>query len=195
MNAKWFFPLLVFFFCLGTASAQFTLKPYVGANSSKLSSDFQNEEFKAGLGYQFGVDLLIGRRIYLQPGLNYELSKVGVRGSGDISDLKISRINLPIMLGIKLFREDVDKYFDVRVFTGPTASFLADFDGGSGLGITRSEIKNFNLAWNAGAGVDLFMFFLDIAYKWDVNDFFSSGQESSSTKNVFYGNLGLRFNF
>nr|MBS0037571.1 outer membrane beta-barrel protein [Saprospiraceae bacterium] len=195
MKTKWFFSALVILFCMGTAHAQFTLKPYIGLNSSTLTSNLQDEEFKSGIGYQFGVDLMIGRRLFLQPGLNYEFARVGVVSAQDIPDLKISRINLPVMVGVKLFKDHVDKYFDVRIFTGPSASFLANFDDGGGLGIGSSEIKNFNLAWNAGAGVDLFMFFVDIGYKWDVDDFFSKDQESSSNKTMFYANGGLRFTF
>lgn len=176
-------------------TAQFSLKPFIGINNTSLSNDLQDEEFKSNIGYQFGLDLMIGRRIYIQPGINYEFAKVGVVSAEDIPDLKISRINLPVLGGFKMFPESVDKYFDIRLFTGPSISFLADFEGGSGLGISSSEVENFNVAWNAGLGVDLFMFFLDVAYKWDVNDFFKKEMESDSNQRVFYGNAGLRFNF
>ncbi|TVR80957.1 MAG: hypothetical protein EA409_07260 [Saprospirales bacterium] len=194
MKLKFLLALIAFSLAIVPLEAQFNIKPYVGANSTTLSRDFQDEEFKSNLGYQFGIDLMIGRRIYIQPGLNYEFARVGV-SNPEISDLKISRINLPVFAGVKMFQEDVDKYFDIRIFTGPSISFMADFSGGSGLGISSSEVKSFNVAWNAGLGVDLFMFFLDVAYKWDVDDFFKRSVESSASQNVFYANLGLRFTF
>lgn len=194
MKLKFFISIVFISFALVPIQAQFNLKPYVGANSTTLSRDLQDEEFKSDLGYQFGIDLMIGRRIFIQPGLNYEFARVGV-ANPEISDLKISRINLPVLAGIKMFKEDIDKYFDIRIFTGPSISFMADFSGGSGLGISSSEVKNFNVAWNAGLGVDLFMFFLDLGYKWDVDDFFKRDVESSASQNVFYANLGLRFTF
>jgi hypothetical protein len=195
MNLKYLLLAGALFFCSGQLAAQFTLKPYIGVNSTNLSEDFQDEEFKSGIGYQIGVDLLIGRRLYVQPGLNFEFARVGVVGIEDIDDMEISRINLPVMLGFKMFQEDVDRFFDIRVFTGPTASFLANYSGDDGFDISSSEIRNFNLAWNAGVGVDLFMFFLDVGYKWGVNDFFSRDVENEAVLNVFYGNAGLRFNF
>ncbi len=189
--------LATFIFCsMNTVNAQFNLKPYVGINSSKLTNDLQNEEFKSGIGYQFGVDLQIGRRIYIQPGLYYELAKVGVANSGNIPDLKISRLNVPLFLGFKMFQEDIDKFFDIRIFTGPSASFVTNFDSGKdGLEVSGDNVRNFNLAWNAGLGVDIFMFFVDVGYKWDVNDFFRNEMNSDATQNVFYVNGGLRFTF
>jgi hypothetical protein len=147
-NLIFSFALTVFMLCsLSTLNAQFSLKPYVGVNSSNLTKDLQDEEFKSGIGYQFGVDLLIGRRIYIQPGLYYEFSKVGVKGPNDFPDLKISRLNLPVFLGFKMFEEDIDKFFDIRIFTGPSASFVTNFDsGGNGLGVDGDNVKNFNLA-------------------------------------------------
>ncbi|TVR86136.1 MAG: hypothetical protein EA411_11360 [Saprospirales bacterium] len=188
---------LAFAFFLGTGhlAAQFTFKPYIGINSAELSDDFDDEEFRSGLGYQIGADLMIGRRLYIQPGLNFEFAQIEVRGVEDISDMELSRINMPVMLGFKMFQEDVDKFFDIRVFTGPNASFLANYSGGDGLEISSSEIRNFNLSWNAGVGVDLFMFFIDLGYKWGVNDFFGRDVDSDATINVFYGNAGLRFTF
>jgi hypothetical protein len=189
--------LATFIFCsINSVSAQFSLKPYVGINSSKLTDNLQDEEFKAGIGYQFGVDLQIGRRIYIQPGLYYEISKVGVINPSDIPDLKISRLNVPLFLGFKMFPEDIDKFFDIRIFTGPSASFVTNFDSGKdGLDVSGDNVNNFNLAWNAGLGIDIFMFFVDIGYKWDVNDFFRKEMNSDATQNVFYVNGGLRFTF
>ncbi|TVQ42768.1 MAG: hypothetical protein EA362_12545 [Saprospirales bacterium] len=187
-----FFMLLSF----STINAQFSLKPYVGINSTTLTNDLQDDEFKSGIGYQFGIDLLIGRRIYIQPGLYYELSNVGVISSEDIPDLKISRLNVPVFLGFKMFAEDVDKFFDIRIFTGPSASFVTNFDSGKdGLAVSGDNVRNFNLAWNAGLGIDIFMFFVDVAYKWDVNDFFRNEMNSDASQNVFFVNAGLRFNF
>ena len=198
MKNKLIFSLIMAFFMLfsfSTLNAQFSLKPYVGINSANLSDDLQGEEFKSGIGYQFGVDLLIGRRIYIQPGMYYEIANIGVNSSNDISDLKISRLHVPVFLGFKMFAEDIDKFFDIRIFTGPSASFVTNFDSGSnGLGVDGDNVKNFNLAWNAGLGVDIFMFFVDVAYKWDVNDFFRSEMNSDASQNVFMVNAGLRFN-
>jgi len=113
---------------------------------------FENPDKNAG--FHFGFWGKIGNRIYLRPELVYTNTK----SSYDDGDLKIQKLDLPILLGAKVIGP-------LHVFAGPSFQFLLneEFDGN---GLTIGEVENgTTVGLNVGAGVNLGKFGIDLRYE------------------------------
>ena len=53
-------------------------------------------------------------------------------------------------------------------------------------------MNNFNIGGIGGIGIDVNMFFVDLSYKYGLNNFMNSGGKTASL-NGFLINLGVRF--
>jgi hypothetical protein len=194
--------LLIFFLALSGSpysGAQMALLPTVGITSSSIE-DFEDTEFDSKIGYSIGVDLRTAGRFYLQPGLHYELVKneINTRNNSVETDFSVSRIRLPVMLGFRLFEEDMDRTLNFRAFTGPVANIVMDSKTEGEFDLPDDDLNNFLFGWNGGVGVDFLIFFADMGYTWGLSEVFDDieGIEGEdSTNNVFYLNGGLRVRF
>ncbi len=194
---------IMFFLCLTlvvqtVAFGQVELRPSVGITRSSLN-DFTDVDIKSEVGFTFGLDVLIGRRVYLQPGLHYESnSNKLVPDAGGNSKLKVSKVRIPLLVGYKLFKPDADPFFNIRFFTGPSLSLVTSAnDGDSPLGIEKDDFKSSVFGWNAGTGMDILIFFADINYQFGLSDVFEDldiqGIEGQNSKNnLFYLSAGIR---
>lgn len=111
------------------------------------------------------------KKIYIEPAILYSLEKKQYEvsfqeiTSGNVSlheFAEIKTIDIPVLLGIKLFDMGIG---NVRAFAGPKLRF----DAGSNLNLTDAsnliaEVKKANLGLEVGAGIDVFMFALDLRY-------------------------------
>ncbi len=186
-------------------SAQFAIRPYVGMNNSKLTKDlFTNEDLKSTFGYQVGVDLQVGNKFYVQPGLQLEFLKnkeiTGPVSNLEDFDLKRTYLRIPVMLGYNF--TGMDSPFGFRIFTGPNAAFkLSGKVGNEGVVGDVDLIDNMRsviLGWNIGAGIDIVKYvFVDAGYEFGLVEIFEDveGLNSGIRNNLFYVNAGLRFVF
>lgn len=104
------------------------------------------------VGYHIGVFGKIGNNIYLKPELVYTAIKSGYNEG----DLKLSKLDLPVLLGIKVIGP-------LNVFAGPSFQYILNtkFDG-----ITIDDIDNdFTVGLNIGAGVNLGKLGIDLRYE------------------------------
>ncbi|GMN11775.1 hypothetical protein MTsPCn9_29580 [Croceitalea sp. MTPC9] len=111
---------------------------------------FENPDRNAG--FHVGFYGKIGNRIYLRPELVYTSTKSGY----DEGDLKIQKLDVPVLLGAKVIGP-------LHVFAGPSFQYILDtkFDG-----ITFDDIENdFSVGLNIGAGVNLGKFGVDLRYE------------------------------
>ncbi len=180
---------------------QFELRPTVGITRSSIK-DFTEVELKSEVGFTFGVDVMFGSRVYGQGGLHYETTKNSLHpDAGGSSSLKVSKVRIPLLLGYKLFDSDTDHFFNIRAFTGPNVSLVTSVDDGeSPLGINKDDFKSSVFGWNAGVGVDILVFFVDLNYQFGLSEVFEDldiqGIEGQNSKNnIFYLNAGLRLKF
>jgi len=175
---------------LFSANAQlpFSLGLKIGFNSTKMVTELKNindikEEAK--MGYLAGAFLRINLpKIYLQPEIYY------TRKAGDYQSTTIplfqnqtftqktilNSIDVPVLIGIKLL--DL-KLFNLRLMTGPVASFVTSKDvnyevNGVNIGSLPStdfgNYKDINWSIQAGAGIDVLNFTLDVRYEWGLNN-------------------------
>ncbi len=113
---------------------------------------FENPDKNAG--FHFGFWGKIGNRIYLRPELVYTNTK----STYDDGDLKIQKLDLPVLLGVKVIGP-------LNVFAGPSFQFLLneDWDGNS---LTVGDVENgTTVGLNIGAGVNLGKFGIDLRYE------------------------------
>ncbi|MEZ4965455.1 MAG: porin family protein [Saprospiraceae bacterium] len=188
---------LAFIFCtFSLALAQVTLRPYVGINSHNLTEDFDDADWKSAVGYQVGIDLQIGGKFYIQPGVQLEFAKNKLDFTTPVGnvDLKRTHLRIPVMLGVALGENSGN--FSFRIFTGPNASILLDSNTDE-IDLNNNSWKDAVFGWNVGAGLDLSIFFVDLGYQFGLSDVYDlkvvNGADAKD--NVFYANAGLRVRF
>jgi hypothetical protein len=189
----------VFLLCSLILEAQVELRPYVGVNSSSMTKgNTSTVDFKDGIGYQLGLDLQIGKRIYLQPGVSFEMIKneVGTEVIDLNADLSLQRIRVPLLIGFRLFESGIRSNFNIRWFTGPNFSYIVNKDLDERLVFDEHDFKDANWGWNFGAGVDFSVFFVDAGYTVGLSDVLENNvYVESLNNNLFYANAGLRVRF
>jgi len=192
--------ILLFAILLSTQllSAQVTIRPQVGFNFSSITDDLPQETLNGNSGYQFGVDVKFGDRLYFQPGLFYESRKGDVipddEAIGDI-DMKVDRIRIPVIAGYNLLRER-DQFFNLRLFTGPSLSFAVskDLDDQGVLSVEEDDLQTFALGWGVGAGVDIAFLFVDLGYEFGLLKLLNH-PDAKPRNNLFYLNGGINLKF
>ena len=144
-------------FTFGQAGSGFGIKAglnYAG-NGDYFDSTrdaFENPDRNAG--FHVGFWGKIGNRIYLRPELVYTSTKSGY----DEGELKIQKLDLPVLLGTKVIGP-------LHVFAGPSFQYLlsTDFEADQ---ITFDDVENdFTVGVNLGAGVNLGKFGIDLRYE------------------------------
>ncbi len=187
---------LILLIASAPAFAQLSIRPQIGYNSSSLTEDYNNVSFGNDDGFQFGVDLQMGERFYIQPGIFWESASNELKDevNGNNSSFKVNRIRIPVMLGYKFFGPSTDGIIDVRVFTGPNASFAINKDLKQTALISKNDFKGAIYGWNVGAGLDIAIFFVDIGYSFGLSEVFEEAA-STARNNLFYANAGLRIGF
>ena len=179
-------------FISGSVFAQISLRPQVGINFPQVTEEIVEGKWKGNVGYQFGLDVQIGGTIYIQPGLNFQSLNLTI---DDVGDLSVSRINIPIMVGFRLFEGEDSKAFGLRGFAGPNFAINVNEDlDDSFSSITKDNIKNSQISALVGAGADLSIFFIDVAYKIGLTKFFED-INNDANKHIFFVNAGLRIGF
>jgi hypothetical protein len=199
-NMKSFIAFLGLLFLSGAVYAQLAVRPYFGVNSTTLTKDYSNAQWQSELGYQGGVDLQIGNKIYFQSGLQWEMLNSSLRPTnpsiGDLTEFRSTHLRIPLLLGIRLFDASTKDLFNIRVFTGPDASFLIGSNGAvfNNVRFNRDALKNTSFGYNLGVGLDVLIFFADAGYRWGLTRFFDETLiNNGSRANVFYANAGIRF--
>jgi len=192
---KYLIAILVFFAFSATAQVPyFTFGPKAGASFSRFSADQEQikEEIKSSL--HFGAFVRIGDKLYLQPELLFmnrkgDLSQTEVAGS--TKSLHIKTLDVPVLLGGKLIDTDL---LNVRIMAGPVASLALNKDINSenwDNSITGDDIRSANWGIQAGAGVDLLLFTLDLRYEFGISDY-SKDEGLTLKNNMFTVSLGLK---
>jgi hypothetical protein len=185
-----FFTLLFALLMAASATSQISLRPQVGVNVPSVTSD----DIKGNLGFQFGADLQIGESFYVQPGVNFQTGKLTLEGAGDMN---LSRINIPVMVGFAL-GEAEDASFGFRVFAGPNLAFHADenLDDLSVSDITGDNFKSAVFSGQVGAGLDISVLFIDVAYQFGLSNYIEgTNRVEDSKKHMFLANAGIRIGF
>lgn len=191
---KFFILLALTAFSLCTASAQMSLRLFIGGNSSTLT-DIDSFNFDSKIGYQIGADLQFGSKFYVQPGIQFDYIANTVTRSttGAEGEYKRTNMSIPVMIGYAFGGAESD--WGIRLFTGPNATFNLSDNAEGGTSAEDLDLNSTIWGWKVGAGMDILsIFFLDLGYQFGLSEVFED-LEDSPVNNLFYVNGGLRIRF
>jgi len=165
--------------------------------SSVQSGDYSVDDVKSELnnGFHAGIFTRIGKKLYVQPELLYNLQKKDYQVTfQDVSNNEVSvdkfvtfsTVDVPVLLGYKLL--DL-KFANLRAFAGPKFRLNA----GSQISFAnltnadtyteqekedfytnlKGDFQNAQVGLEAGAGIDVFMFTLDFRFNL-INDIYQA---------------------
>ena len=198
--------VLILTVATGTSFGQLNIKigPKVGFNASQLHTNLDSISSQFKSGFQFGIFVRLGKKVYLQPELYYT-TEGGVFKSNASSinqweqNIKLGSLDVPVLIGVSFINSEL---LNVRILAGPVASFIVNkkiSETGVTGPIQGADIKNVNWYIQAGAGVDIWKFTLDVRYQIGLNkmisdvDFNSKTVNFNTSNNVWVVSLGFKF--
>ena len=172
---------------------------YTGSNVQENTK----EQWVGRAGYQFGVDVLIGNRLFVKPGfhvltrnLDYTLLGLGPDGlpNGNNTDIryKSQSLRIPVLAGIRLFAPSDETDFNLYAMGGPTALIGLD----ANLSNTLLVVSTNATQWYLGISAGMEYRFLFVEAGYDVamtNVFQGDGINTNPKVNNSYIVAGLRF--
>jgi hypothetical protein len=194
---------------LMTASmfGQFTLGPQIGYTASNLTVDKSEIENNLRNNFLIGVFARFGKKIYVQPEINW-LTQGSILQYPSLSnpnpveqEIKISAIQVPVSVGWRIINLEV---VNIRIYGGVAANFVTNTtinttNGDGSEYLLPGDFNNVQWQWQLAAGVDVFMFALDVRYFGGINDIMtkditidSQTQSVSSKSNLFQVTLGWK---
>ena len=194
--------LIIFLLALGLSSnifAQmpaFSIGPKIGYNTTKLSTDASTFTSELNSNFQFGAFVRLGNKVYIQPEVNY-VTKGGILQSSGISgkqEITLKTLTIPLLLGIQII--DL-KFASIHLVGGPVASYnlneeISISDPFSTWPLqSKEDIKDASWALQAGAGIDLLIFTLDVRYEIGMSEL-SNISTFSLKNNLLNVSLGLK---
>jgi hypothetical protein len=105
----------------------------------------------------------------------------------------INALHIPAFVGYQIIGGDKENIFGLRVFGGPTLSWVTSIKADD----TKLNKDDFNsMIWgiDAGAGIDLWILFLDMGYEWGLSEVFKD-DPNNAKNNAFWANIGVRIRF
>ncbi len=194
---KYFFTLLIAALSF-SAKAQFSLGLKGGVNFSHISVNNGQVDATELPGYQFGAWARIGKGFYLQPevylgssgsnfNFQYNQSNQTVTESGKV---RFTTLNVPLLLGQSFGLSKLN----FRLMAGPMYSYVLNNNENLSQNVKNAyqdfgNYRNSTLGYQAGAGVDILNFSVDLRYEGgltEINPAFGQKQ------NVFHLSLGYK---
>lgn len=170
-----------------------------GFNVSFLKTNGVDWISEAGIGYQAGATSTFGNYFYIEPGIFWIANNVDLIYIGNDNGIthgitykyKTSSIRIPLLAGYHLIGNAENSFFDLRIFAGPSVSFLLNADEVGGL--EKDEFSNVNWGLDAGLGVSVWLLYCNMGYEWGLNKTYQSQIAGNAKSEMFWMNVGIRF--
>lgn len=185
-------------FAGSVSMGQFTVGPKVGISASKLPSNFPELKEKAKANYQVGIFFRFGKGVIVQPEIMYA-TRSGLfqqDSSGLEETVKFKTLDIPFQIGFKFL--DL-KATNIRILTGPVASFVLDKEVKADELIqdplNPDNLGNMIWGWNIGAGVDILFLAFDLRYQFGLNNIYNTPANETSydmKNNQFVFSVGFK---
>ncbi len=149
------------------AHAQLQVVPQAGLLVQTLQGDPDHGDYKGDLGWQAGVDLRIGGRVYFQPGLHIGRQATIVQVQVPLlldtflveNDLVRTVLKAKALLGFNLVHKDG---FKLRLNAGPTYDVLLSVDNSDDdIAWNRDDLSAGSFNLDVGAGLDIWFIALE----------------------------------
>lgn len=193
------FFLFTFFILSLAGIAQIEVNGMAGFNVTTLKTNGIDWVSESGFGYQAGATATIGTYFYVEPGIFYisnyaDLIFIG-NGNGIAHGITYqyhtSSLRVPVLAGYHLIGNAENSFYDVRVFAGPSVSFLLSADEVEG--IQADEYSKVNWGLDAGVGFSVWIFHCNMGYEWGLNKTYQSVEGGNAKSEMFWMNVGVRF--
>jgi hypothetical protein len=181
--------------------------PQIGFTASNLTLDVDDIQNDLRSNFLIGAFVRIGKKIYVQPEVNYytQGSIFKYPAIGSLSPLEqeigLKTLQVPVNLGWRMINLEI---VNIRLFGGVVANFVLDkkIETTSGNpdeyenALVPEDFKDVNWQWDAGVGVDILMFAVDIKYVGGftnvLDDVQFNGNTVTSKSNLFVVTLGWK---
>ena len=198
---------LVLFFSAGVTFGQFSFGLKIGYNASKLHSSLDSIKSSFNSGLHFGAFFRFGKKVYLQPEAYYTLqggifqNNVTTTTNNWKQKVTVGTLDIPVLVGFKII--DL-KLINWRIMAGPMVSFVInskvkDLTDSKLVGpVTTADIRKLNWYVQAGTGVDIAFFTLDVRYQVGLSQMISTAQGNgipyslNATNNMWVVSLGFK---
>jgi hypothetical protein len=176
--------------------------PKIGYNASKLHTNLDSITSQLKSGFQFGIFVRVGKKVYLQPELYYTTQGGVFKNDGGVDwkqNITLGSLDVPLLVGVSFINKEL---LNVRLLAGPMASFIVNkkiSSEGVIQPIKDADIKNVNWYVQAGAGVDIWKFTLDVRYQVGLNKIINDVSYQNriisfnTSNNVWVVSLGFKF--
>lgn len=156
---------------------------FIGPNLSTHAVEGDELNASNRFGYQLGGLLRYGDRVYLQSGLTYfsmssRLSypiPIPVPSPGapvEVADrVNVRYLQLPVLAGVRFYQQR-RRDLGLRLQAGPAISMLMGVNDNE-LQLSSNDYRNLWLGAQAGLGMDVWFFTLDLGYQWGLSNAFS----------------------
>ncbi len=144
------------------------------------------------VGFQTGGSWLLGDKLYFEPGIYWATisSDLVHKDEANLNFLnKISMVRIPVFVGYHLM-DASESFFNLRVFGGPSASFVTKVET---LDLLKDDFSKVLWGVDVGVGINVWWLFLDIGYEWGLNNIYSHDDHGSAKVKALWTNLGVRF--
>lgn len=193
---KYFFTLLVAALSF-SAKAQFNIGVKGGINFSHLSVNNGSINSTALPGYQIGLWSRIGKGFYVQPevylgssgsNFDFQYNNQTVTESGKV---RFTTLNVPVLLGQSFGFSKLN----FRIMAGPMYSYVLDNNENLSQNVQNAyrdfgNYRNSTLGYQAGAGVDILKFSVDLRYEGGLTEI---NPAYGQRQNVWHLSLGYKF--
>jgi hypothetical protein len=174
-----------------------------GGYSGSIVNKTATENWKGRAGYQYGIDILLGQRIFLKPGIymqirNLDYTTIGVGEDGVPVGVETETrytskaLRIPLMAGLRLIEPRDEPGFNMYVTGGPTALVgLSTNQDDNTLSFTTRSTQ-----WYIGFGAGMEYKFIFLEGGYDVamtNVFNGEGINTNPKVNNSYISAGFRF--
>ncbi len=170
------------------------LKPAIGINVTNVSKDPDTGEVQGQVAWQAGASFLIGNKFYVEPGVFYVKKSTKYVSSGTSPEefkSDLTGVRIPVSVGLSLLGNE-ESLIGLRVFGGGSMFIVTSVDTPD---LSKEDFNSPSWGVFAGAGVDIWILFVDLKYEWSLTDVTSVTDFNVGQYRSFYANAGVRIRF
>jgi hypothetical protein len=186
---------------ISVSYSQLELKPAIGINVARFDSDprFDSKQDSlvgdARAGYQIGASLAIGRKMYVEPGIfynkmNQSFTPTNTENEKTAFTFEASYIRIPVNFGFQLIGRS-QSLAGLRIYLGPSMFIPLNVKDNS-YPLVKADVKSPQFDIAAGAGLNIWLLFLDVSYGWGLTPQFKDDAIEAKMQ-ALYVNAGFRF--
>lgn len=175
----------------------------VGTNTSFVSPDPNGSNASASLAFEFGGDIMYGKRFYALSGITYQRFRTKIeytQPANFTQQYSANLICIPMIGGMRVLRPSSESKINGRIFGGVGFYYLDNLkmqNAPTSPGQIKSD--DFNSAFitsNVGAGIDLFYFFADLSFEKGLTNIFKYTDYYGRSKyDALHLTIGARIRF